>query len=92
MNSDQRDHQRESQNVNDEFSFFHVDEQRYFFPQSELRGTIIDMSASGIGLLTDCTLKPGNLLKFNHSDLPQLGVVMWTVNTGDKFRVGIRFL
>ncbi len=54
-------------------------------------GTLIDVSASGIGFYTDAPLEPGNLLKFKNTAFGRTGVVMWTVRAENRYRVGVRF-
>jgi len=60
--------------------------------ESRMTGTLIDISRNGIGFLTDVPLKPGNVLKFNNFDACNSGIVMWTLQTEQNYRVGVRFV
>lgn len=54
-------------------------------------GTLIDISASGIGFYTDVPLEPGDVLKFRNMKSDNTGIVMWTVRADNRYRVGVRF-
>ena len=60
--------------------------------EPKMTGTLIDISRNGIGLWTDVTLKPGNVLKFNNFDACNSGIVMWTLQMEKNYRVGVRFV
>jgi hypothetical protein len=60
-------------------------------PATSCTGVVVDVSASGIGFLTDLRLRPGNRITFSMTDVPHVGVVMWTLQTEKMFRVGVRF-
>ena len=55
-------------------------------------GTLINRDVAGIGLLTQLPLQPGNIVKFEHDGTTKLGVVMWSVESSDNFRIQVRYL
>lgn len=55
-------------------------------------GTLIDLDVVSIGLLTEVPLQPGNIVKFDHGGTTKTGVVMWSVESSDNFRVQVRFI
>ncbi|HEX9020475.1 MAG TPA: hypothetical protein VF903_04390 [Nitrospirota bacterium] len=55
-------------------------------------GTLIDLDSAGIGLLTRLPLQPGNIVKFEDGGASKLGIVMWSVESSDNFRIQVRFL
>jgi hypothetical protein len=55
-------------------------------------GTLIDLDIVSIGLLTEIPLEPGNIVKFDHGGINKMGVVMWSVESSNNFRVQVRFL
>lgn len=62
------------------------------YPSEGNIGTLIEHDSRSIGLLTRIPLQPGNLIKFDHGGMPQLGIVMWSVESSDNFRIQVRFL
>ncbi|MEW5745806.1 MAG: PilZ domain-containing protein [Nitrospirota bacterium] len=66
--------------------------QKELLPEASFSGTIVDMSESGLGLLTDIQLEPGTLVKLNEVKGSNVGVVMWTIDTGSKYRIGLKFV
>jgi hypothetical protein len=62
------------------------------FPSVTNTGTLIDLDSSGIGLLTHVPLQPGNIVKFDHGGMSKLGIVMWSVESSNNFRIQVRFL
>ncbi|MBI4685664.1 MAG: PilZ domain-containing protein [Nitrospirae bacterium] len=63
-----------------------------FLDGPKITGSMVDISKTGIGLTTDTPLQIGNLVKFSKSNPNKLGVVMWTLNAGDAYRAGVRFI
>jgi len=55
-------------------------------------GTLIDLDIVSIGLLTKLPLQPGNIVKFDHGGMSKTGIVMWSVESSDNFRIQVRFL
>ncbi len=82
---------REHQGQTIEFSVVETVPRGSRTPATLRTGVVVDVSASGIGFLTDLPLKPGNRLTFSMTDVPHAGVVMWTLQTEKMFRVGVRF-
>jgi hypothetical protein len=62
------------------------------FPSATNTGTLIDLDSTGIGLTTNIPLQPGNIVKFDHEGMSKLGIVMWSVESSDNFRIQVRFL
>jgi CheY-like chemotaxis protein len=88
---DNRKHERKP--ISHIFSFFVV------APQSDkpavlLTANALDVSDTGMCILTDCQLKPGHLLKLGHSAVQNTGVVRWSGNdnTTALYRAGIQFV
>lgn len=65
---------------------------REFWPEPDSVGTIVDMSENGIGLMTDVLLEPGMLLKFNRSSNINPCVVMWVLDAGSKYKIGLKYI
>lgn len=61
----------------------------------EVKGGVTDISISGLGLHTQETLEPGQYIKFinkeNKHDFPEVGVVMWTAESKDGYKAGVKF-
>jgi hypothetical protein len=55
-------------------------------------GTLIDLDKVSMGLLTKLPLQPGNIVKFDHGGTTRMGIVMWSVESLDNFRIQVRFL
>jgi hypothetical protein len=55
-------------------------------------GTLIDIDKVSMGLLTKLPLQPGNIVKFDHGGTTRMGIVMWSVESSDNFRIQVRFL
>ena len=55
-------------------------------------GTLIDLDKVSMGLLTKLPLQPGNVVKFDHGGTTRMGIVMWSVESADNFRIQVRFL
>lgn len=56
----------------------------------ERTGTLVDSSGEGIGLVTDDGLEPGNRITYYLSGIRHSGIVMWTLDTENQYRVGVR--
>ncbi len=60
-------------------------------------GLGVDISQGGIGLITECLLEEGNLLKLyfpvaeTKTNLPVYAQVMWAKPANGKFRAGLSF-
>jgi len=60
-------------------------------------GLGVDISHGGIGLITECLLEEGNLLKLyfpvaeTKTNLPVYAQVMWAKPANGKFRAGLSF-
>lgn len=61
-------------------------------PEQESTGILIDLNEAGLGLVTDVSLQPGDLLQFRMPSIAHKGVVMWTIQEEHKVRAGVRFL
>lgn len=57
-----------------------------------LRGDIIDISDSGIGIRTYYLLEPGHLIIFTSGIEYRAGVVKWRKVTDDRYLAGIEFI
>lgn len=58
-------------------------------------GESIDMSESGIGIVADYSLQPGQVVIIKSKEDPadvKIGIVRWSMKIGDKFRAGLRFV
>jgi hypothetical protein len=59
-------------------------------------GLITDLGPDGVGLLTDENLELGQILKFpgtrNRREFAESGQVIWTAESQEGFRVGVKFL
>jgi len=55
-------------------------------------GTLIYRDSIEMGLLTHVPLQPGNIVKFNHESITKLGIVMWSVESSDNYRIQLRFV
>lgn len=62
------------------------------------KAEVLDLSASGMGLATDAPLETGQFVKFVKKQkkiadqLPESGIVMWTLESSDGFRAGVKFV
>lgn len=86
---DKRKDKREPHDANLEFSI-QGEPIKTFRP-----GTSIDMSESGIGIIADCALEPGQVIIFKSKDTTpviKIAVVQWTIKSGEKYRVGLMFI
>lgn len=55
-------------------------------------GTLIEWSSSGTGMLTLIPLQPGDIVQLRHEGASKLGIVMWSVESSNKFRIQMRFV
>ncbi|MCL4492028.1 MAG: PilZ domain-containing protein [Nitrospirae bacterium] len=65
---------------------------REFWPEPDRVGTLVDISENGIGLMTDTLLEPGMLLEFNRNSNIKPCVVMWALDAGSKYKVGLKYI
>ncbi|MEC4684534.1 MAG: PilZ domain-containing protein [Nitrospirota bacterium] len=58
----------------------------------QLTGIVRDVSAGGVGLITDYPLMQGNMIRIKSSapEVPKYGVVRWVNREGESYRVGLR--
>lgn len=65
-------------------------------PSTEIEASLVDVSETGLGISLQTPLKPGKLIKFldkkNNRNLPDMGVVMWTTESTDGVRAGIKLI
>lgn len=57
----------------------------------EHTGVLVDCSSSGVGLMINHRVDPGSQIELAWFGERRAGVVMWSVNTGDRYRIGVRF-
>ena len=55
-------------------------------------GMLVDLDGTGAGMLTRVPLQPGDMVRLDHEGTSKLGVVMWSVESSNNFRVQMRFL
>ena len=55
-------------------------------------GTLIDPDSNGTGMLTHVPLQPGDMVRFGRGDASKTGIVMWIVDSSNKFRIQMRFV
>lgn len=86
---DKRKHPRKSYNASLEYY-------RQGEPETSPRlSTSIDISESGIGLVTDHELEPGQVIIFKSKDTPsvnRIAIVQWSMKSGGKYRAGLMFI
>lgn len=65
---------------------------------SAIKADVMNISQNGIGLSTDVPLETGQFVKFTKKqkkfdcEFPPEGVVMWTLESSDGFRAGVKFV
>ena len=63
---------------------------------SRRTAVVTDVSQSGVGLCTEEPLELGQRLKFlntkEHADFSENGQVIWTAESQDGFRIGVKFV
>jgi CheY-like chemotaxis protein len=59
-----------------------------------ITANILDISESGMGILTDCQLQPGHLIRLSDAPIHGRGVVRWSVyvDTKSAYRAGVQFV
>lgn len=59
-----------------------------------ITANIVDISETGMGILTECKLQPGHLIRLSDASIHGRGVVRWSVYTGamSAYRAGIQFV
>jgi CheY-like chemotaxis protein len=59
-----------------------------------LTANIVDISESGMCIITDCQLQPGHLIRLSDAPIHGRGVVRWSkwVDTNKAYRAGIQFV
>ena len=68
------------------------------FGNRTMRAQAQDIGADGIGILTDCLLRKGTVLRLDfpvsglRTPLPVFAEVAWAIAANDRFRAGLRFL
>lgn len=67
-------------------------DQRDYIPQKKIECTIVDISKSGVGIITNYHLDPGNIIKLDLKNNTYTGVVMWSMRVDDNIRAGIKFI
>jgi heptosyltransferase-2 len=87
---DSRIASRQPVNFNIEFS---VTRENLIYPSGVYaKGTIVNISEKGFGLITDYPLKKGHAIKIKHSGnkcVPLYGIVNWNARFTDSFKVGL---
>jgi hypothetical protein len=63
-----------------------------YIPQKKIDCSIVDISESGIGIITNHQLEPGNVIKLDFKNTVLTGVVMWSMKTDSNVRAGIKFI
>lgn len=57
---------------------------------------IVDLSVGGFGLLTDVSLEPGQRVRVLDKDrgweLPENGIIVWTTESPEGCRAGVKFI
>lgn len=65
-------------------------------PHERQNATILDISATGMGIFTTTHIKTGQLIHFikdqPHWQLPAQGLVVWCLKHGAGFRAGLEFI
>lgn len=67
-------------------------DQKEYIPQKKIDCTVVDISESGIGIITNHYLEPGNVIKLDLQNNIITGVVMWSMKLDGAIRAGIKFL
>ncbi|MCC6347755.1 MAG: PilZ domain-containing protein [Nitrospirales bacterium] len=58
-------------------------------------GEAVDAGSSGMGVITDCALEPGQVIIVKSGkdpSTPRIAVVQWSMKSGDRYRAGLQFL
>lgn len=67
-------------------------DQKEYIPQKKIDCSIVDVSKSGIGIITNHQLEPGNVIKINFKNTVLTGIVMWSMKMDGNVRAGIKFV
>lgn len=67
-------------------------DQREYIPQKKIDCSIVDISESGIGIVTNHPLEPGNVIKLDFKNTVITGIVMWSIKMNGNVRAGIKFV
>ncbi len=65
------------------------------FRRIQFDGTIMDVSEDGIGIVTDFSLQPGQVVQWDDRhkrNRLHIGIVKWSQKQGDLYRAGVMFL
>lgn len=60
--------------------------------ENSFSASVLDISAAGMGIRADCSLKPGHLIGFSGSSILGMGIVQWCTSAGASCRAGVRFV
>jgi hypothetical protein len=55
-------------------------------------GTLIELDSTGMGMLTHVPLQPGDIVELDQGGASATGIVMWSIESSDKFRIQMRFV
>src|SRR5208283_831141 len=95
MEKKERDKRRQSRETHLETLTFTImgsfSGKKEFLPSAVLKGTIIDISETGLGIFTEARLEPGMVVKFSEIKGTDVAVVMWTIDLGNLNRIGFKF-
>lgn len=78
--------------------FYNTDLRYYREGEPETKSyssTSIDISDSGIGIITDHELEPGQVIIFKNKENPtvhRIAIVQWSMKSGGKYRAGLLFI
>ncbi|MFN3395391.1 MAG: PilZ domain-containing protein [Thermodesulfovibrionales bacterium] len=56
------------------------------------KAELIDLSDSGLGIITDYPLEPGHVLTFINGFSNKIGIVRWSDREDNYYRVGVNFV
>ncbi len=91
--SERRMHKRKPHNAAIKFSLNAIE--LHQLKKINAGGTTLDISNSGISLLTDYPIEPGHVLIFNNGTNPVppgVGIVKWVRSEGVNIRGGVEFI
>lgn len=93
--TEKRASKRLPQNIPIQFTTTNTDAGGDAFPERQ-NATIIDISATGMGIFTTTHITTGQFVDFvkdqPHWELPPKGLVVWCLKHGTGFRVGLEFV
>lgn len=94
-NSEKRTSQRVPDNTPILFTVNHPENSGELTETSQ-QGTIMDISATGMGIYTTTHITTGQYVNFVKNqpnwELPGKGLVVWSLKHGNGFRVGLEFI